>query len=139
MYKSLQYQTEGRTVILATRDDGSMVGIEPTSGELWTLASTGALGAVAAYVPPPEPTAAEVLDEERARMRCSTAQMGLALIAIGDLEDAEEAFTADPSASMIWSKATHVARRGPILAALQTFLGDTEIDDLFRAAMAVEI
>ena len=139
MYKSLKYQDADGKMICATRDNGTMVIIEPQNGELWTLASTGALGPVADYVAPPVPSAAELLAAERVAMKCSTAQMGLALIDAEHISAAELAFADDPAALMIWQKATHVARRGPVLEALQTFLTEAEIDDLYRAAMAVEI
>mgnify|MGYP000038016307 CR=1 FL=1 len=136
MYKHLQYQTAEGDMILAVRDDDSMVVIEPDSGELWALASSGALGKVAKYTPPPEPSADELLASERDAMKCSTAQMALAMLDAG-VNDA--IFAVNAKSAIIWQKATHITRRGPILDAMLTAMNDTAVDDLFRVAMQTRI
>jgi len=52
MYKHLKYQTADKLIILATRNDGSMVVVEPESGPLWGRVLSGEFGKVEAYVPP---------------------------------------------------------------------------------------
>lgn len=133
MYKNLQYQTPDHDMILATRDDGTMVAIEPDDAVLWATVSTMD---VADYTPPPEPTAEELLAAEREVMQCSTAQMGLAMLDAG-VDDG--IFATDPKAMVIWQKATHVARRGPILEAMLKAMDDDAVDELFRAAMDTRV
>lgn len=120
-------------MICATRQDDSMVIIEPINDELWAVVSSMD---VAAYVPPPEPTAEELLEAERAEMRCSTAQMGLAMLEAGV---SDSIFGANPRADVIWNKATHIHRRGPILAAMLAAMDNDAVDDLFRAAMNTRV
>lgn len=136
MYKHMQYQDEAHTIIRADKQDGSFDILEPISGAAWDIALSGALGDIAAYVPPPEPTEAELLAAERDAMRCSTAQMALAMLDAG-VDDA--IFADDPKAMIIWTKATHISRRGPILDAMIAAMGDEAVDDLFRAAMNTRI
>lgn len=132
-YKNLQYMNEDETMICAVRHDDSMVIIEPDNAELWAVVST--MG-VDAYVPPPEPTPDELLAADREGMRCSAAQMGLALL---DAGVSDSIFDADPRAQVIWTKATHIYRRGPILDAMLSVMADRDVDDLFRAAMATRV
>jgi len=63
MYKHLQYQTPDENVILATRQDGTMVVVEPESGPLWERVLSGEFGEVEAYVPPSK----EYLDGVKAK------------------------------------------------------------------------
>ena len=48
-YKRMEYINADDTMIRATRDDGSVVIIEPHTGDLWTLATDGTLGGVYPY------------------------------------------------------------------------------------------
>lgn len=63
MFKHLKYQTEDKLIILATRQDGSMVVVEPESGPLWGRVLSGEFGEVEAYVPPSK----EYLDGVKAK------------------------------------------------------------------------
>jgi len=63
MYKSMKYQTADKLIILATRQDGSMVVIEPENGSLWKRVLSGEFGEVGAYVPPSK----EYLDGVKAK------------------------------------------------------------------------
>lgn len=51
MFKAMQYKNKAKTIICATRDDGSMLIIEPDNAELWTRATSGQLGLIEAYAP----------------------------------------------------------------------------------------
>ena len=139
MYKELRYVDADNQIIQAMRADGSRCIIEPDTPELWPLAMSGQLGKIKPYVEPPKPSADELLAEERASMVCTTVQLNYALLDAGVLGKAEAAFKAKPYALAIWSRAMRIQRRGPHIEALQTFLTDAEIDDIFRAAAAVDI
>ncbi|MGB1388635.1 MAG: hypothetical protein ACPG61_07085 [Paracoccaceae bacterium] len=138
-FERLEYITAGKKIIRATRPDGSVRIIDAADPDMLALAKAGDLGEVEPFKAPPKPTKAQQLAEERAAMRCSAAQLGLALIEADSIKDAEAAFDTSAKAGMIWAKASHIQRRGPILDALKTIMSDTRIDDLFRAAMATEV
>lgn len=127
-----------RTAIRATREDGSMVIIEASSGDLWGLARSGQLGPVAEYTPPPPPTEAELLAQERAQMRCNPAQMRIALHRAGKLAEVQAIADADAEASIVWEYATYLRRNSPFISALNDGdFTDAEIDGLFRSAMEI--
>lgn len=97
-----------------------------------------AAGGIAPYVPP---SAAELLAAERARMVCSRFQAKAALAAAGLLSAAEAAVAqADPIAQLAWAEAVEFRRSSPTIVALGAAIGltETQIDDLFRAAMVIE-
>jgi hypothetical protein len=99
-----------------------------------------ATGNVAAYVPPPEPTAEELLAAERAGMVCSRFQAKAALMGAGLLASAEAAVAqADPVAQLAWAEAVEFRRTSPTIIALAAVLEltDEQIDDLFRAAVEI--
>ena len=97
----------------------------------------------------PDPTQeelAEALERERAAMKCTPAQMRLAL---DDMEapdddtktmlDIVEGIVAqDRKASIVWEYATQIVRTSPLIEALGTDFTPEQIDEIFRAAMAVE-
>lgn len=56
---ALRHVSPNADMIEATRDDGSILIIEPSSGDLWDAAVAGQLGTVAAYVAPPPNMALE--------------------------------------------------------------------------------
>lgn len=91
------------------------------------------------FVRTPDP--AEALAAERAAMVCSPAQMRLTLLAAGHLATAQAIADANPEASILWEYATQFKRTSPLIDALGGPNGFTpeQIDDLFRAAMAVDI
>ena len=90
------------------------------------------------YSPDPEPTPEEILAEERAAMICTPAQMRLALHRMGLLSQVQAIADGDPEASIVWEYATQIVRTSPLIEALGTDFTPEEIDDIFRAAMAVE-
>ena len=92
----------------------------------------------APYVPPPEPTPEETLAAERAAMICTPAQMRLALHRMGLLQQVQVIADGDPEASIVWEYATHIVRTSPLIEALSGDLTPEQIDDIFRAAMAVQ-
>lgn len=101
-------------------------------------------GEAAAYVAPPEPeppTPEQALAAERAAMVCSPAQMRLTLLAGGQLATVQAIADGDAAASILWEYATQFKRTSPLIDALGGPNGFTpeQIDDLFRAAMAVDI
>lgn len=91
--------------------------------------------------PLPLPDVAEVLAAERAAMVCTPAQMRLALLGAGLLATVQAIADSDPAAAIIWEYATQIVRTSPFIDALGGPNGFTpeQIDDLFRAAMAVDV
>lgn len=88
------------------------------------------------YVPPaplPDPVPAVV----------SRFQARAALMQIGKLQDAEAAVvaTGDALVQMAWAEATEFRRTSPTINSLGAAIGlsATDIDDLFRAAAAIEV
>jgi hypothetical protein len=81
------------------------------------------------------------LEQERARMTCSPAQMRLALHRAGLLATVQAIADSDPEASIVWEYATQIVRQSPLIEAMGGPNGFTaeQIDDLFRAAMGVQI
>jgi hypothetical protein len=96
-------------------------------------------GAVVSYDPPPDPTPEQVLQAERAAMRCSPAQMRLALHRAGLMAQVQGIADSDPEAAIVWEYATQIVRNSPLIEALGGPQGFTpeQIDDLFRAAMGL--
>ena len=71
-------------------------------------------------------------------LACSPAQMRLALHRAGLLTTVQAIADSDPEASIVWEYATQIMRESPFIAALgEGHFTPAEIDDLFRAAMAV--
>lgn len=90
--------------------------------------------------PRPGPSPAEALAAERAWMRCSRFQARAALHIAGLLPQVEAAVAAaDPLVQIAWADATEFQRASPTIAALAVAVGltDTQVDDLFRAAMQI--
>jgi hypothetical protein len=89
--------------------------------------------------PAPAPTPEEALAAERADMRCTPAQMRLTLHRMDLLTQVQAIADADPEASIVWEYATVIERTSPLIDALGGPNGftDTQIDDIFRAAMQV--
>jgi len=87
--------------------------------------------------PAPTPTPEEALAAERADMRCTPAQMRLTLHRRGLLTQVQEIVDADEEAKIVWEYATVIERTSPLIDALSepSGLTDTQIDDIFRAAM----
>lgn len=88
----------------------------------------------------PAPAVEEILQAERSRMVCSRFQAKAALIQAGLLPQIEGLMArAEPLAKLAWSDATQFRRDSPTIAAMASAAGlsDTQIDDLFRAAMSI--
>jgi len=79
------------------------------------------------------------LEQSRADMRCSPAQMRLALLAAGLLDQVQAIADGNPEASIVWEYATVITRNSPLIASLGGDNGFTpeEIDALLIAAMKV--
>lgn len=84
---------------------------------------------------------ANSIDKERAEMRCSPAQMRLALHRLDLLTQVQAIADSDPEASIVWEYATSIERTSPLIDALGGPNGFTseQIDDIFRAAMEVAV
>ena len=85
---------------------------------------------------PPSPE--EILAAERASMVCTPAQMRLALHRMGLLAQVQAIAESDDEAFIVWEYATSIIRTSPLIEALGTDFTPEQIDDIFRAAMAVE-
>lgn len=80
------------------------------------------------------------LEAERARMVCSRFQAKAALLQAGLLSQVESLMlSADPIAQLAWAEAVEFRRNSPTIAALAIGAGmtETQVDDLFRAAMGI--
>ena len=108
--------------------------VEPLGARVFEAVKDNA----APYTPPPEPTPEEILAAERAAMICTPAQMRLALHRMDLLTQVQAIADADPEASIVWEYATQIMRTSPLIEALATNFTPEQIDDIFRAAMAVE-
>jgi hypothetical protein len=86
----------------------------------------------------PELTPEQILEQERASMSCTPAQMRLTLHRAGLLATVQAIADSDPEASIVWEYATVIQRNSPFIDALA---GDQftpeQIDDLFRVASNV--
>lgn len=83
---------------------------------------------------------APMLAAERAAMRCSRFQAKAALLNAGLLDAADAVMaSASPLAQMAWADATEFSRNSPTIAAMaeRSGLSETQVDDLFRAAMTI--
>lgn len=92
--------------------------------------------------PEPEPTPEELLAAERAQMRCSPLQGRLALAAAGLLPQVETAVAAaDQTTQVAWEYAVEWKRTSPMISTMAAAVGmtETQIDDLFRSAMQIEV
>jgi len=80
----------------------------------------------------------QALQAERASMICTPAQMRLALHRMGLLAQVQAIADSDPEASIVFEYATSIVRTSPLIEALGADFTPEEIDDIFRAAMAVQ-
>lgn len=132
MFKSLEYINAESSMIRATRADDTHVILEPISGDRWNMAIDGEYGTIAPFNPTP------AIDLERASMRASPAQIRVALHRSGQLDTVQGIVDGDAEASIIFEYATVIERNSSLIAALgAASFTDEEIDEMFRAAMAV--
>jgi hypothetical protein len=107
----------------ASADDVEMIG-----REFFALHKDNA----APYVEPPIPPAPPEM------LECSPAQMRVALHRAGLLDQVQALVDADPEAAIVWEYATTIVRQSPFIDALgKKAFTPEQIDDLFRAAMAL--
>ena len=85
-------------------------------------------------VPDPAPS----IEEQRAAMACTPAQMRLALHRMELLAQVQGIADSDPEASIVWEYATQIVRTSPLIEALSGDFTPEQIDEIFRAAMAVQ-
>lgn len=120
--------------------DGASIPMDPANTDYQAYLAWVAEGNVAE--PAPVPTADETLAAERAGMVCSALQGRLALAAAGLLDATQAAVTAgDQTTHVAWEYATEWRRTSPMMATLAGAVGitETQMDDLFRAAMKIEV
>jgi len=129
----VSYKRVSQFGILGFRRDETSKLIEPMHLE-WPEAEES----VEPYTPPPEPTPEETLAAERDRMICTPAQMRLALHRMDLLAQVQAIADSDPEASIVWEYATQIVRTSPLIEALSGDFTPEQIDDIFRAAMAVQ-
>jgi hypothetical protein len=123
------YTDASEETILVDMGGGKYMVIEPDH-DLWA-------DAIAAGPDPYRPTPEIDNAEERAAMRCSPAQMRLALHRAGLLDRVQAIADSDKEASIVWEYATVILRSSPFISAMadQSGMSDDQIDDLFLAAM----
>lgn len=102
-------------------------------------AGTGWMWDGEAFSEPAEPEAS--IEEQRAAMVCSPAQMRLALLSLGLLDQVQGIADSDPAASIVWEYATRIERLSPLVDALggPNGFSPEQIDDIFRTAMEVQV
>jgi hypothetical protein len=113
-----------------------------SSADPATAALFAAVVAAGGITPAPAaPTAAELLAAERATMVCTKFQAKAALAAIGKLTLADSVVLASGNATiqLAWAEASTFKRNSPSIAALAgaLSLSETDLDDLFRAAVLI--
>jgi hypothetical protein len=97
------------------------------------------------YIPPsPEEQAAQALAQERNNMVCSRMQAKIAMYQAGILEAVESVISqADPLVQIAWNEAIEFRRNSPTIISLANTidppLTETQLDDLFRAAMEITV
>lgn len=114
----------------------SLHDVEPTGREIYAAALE--MGP-SDYV---EADPARVLQQERDGMVASRFQAMAALLQAGLLDQAKAAVgKSSPIAQLAWSEATEFRRNGPMMIEIANGLGlsDDQIDDLFLAAMAIQV
>lgn len=78
------------------------------------------------------------LDQERALMSATPAQIRLALLAIGRLSEVEDIVATNPQAAIVWEYAGTIERLSPFITSLNTGdpppFTDDEVDSLFLLA-----
>jgi hypothetical protein len=122
-----------RTGILIDRGNGILAFVEsgPEFDALKNTAPDWHEAEASKPTPPP-------IEEQRAAMICTPAQMRLALHRAGLLAQVQAIADGDAEASIVWEYATQIVRTSPLIEALGTDFTPEEIDDIFRAAMVVK-
>ena len=127
----LKWMDAENTVLSVAKENLTVV-MEPGHPD-WPTYSTRP--DIAPYIPP---TPEEILADERASMRCTPAQMRLALHRMDLLQQVQAIADGDPEASIVWEYATQIVRTSPLIEALSGDFTPEQIDEIFRAAMAVQ-
>ena len=118
-----------KTGILVDRGNGALAFVE-SGPEFDALKGTAADWH---EIPDPLPS----IEEQRAAMICTPAQMRLALHRMDLLAQVQAIADGDPEASIVWEYATQIVRTSPLIEALSGDFTPEQIDDIFRAAMQV--
>jgi len=128
----LKWMNADKTALFVDGIDGPSLALDPDSARWSEFASQSN---IAPYV---APTPEEILAAERAAMICTPAQMRLALHRMDSLAQVQAIADGDPEASIVWEYATQIVRTSPLIEALSGDFTPEQIDDIFRAAMAVQ-
>lgn len=110
----------------------------PEAGEDVKIGSSYAEGV---FTQPPAPDPAERLAQEREGMVVSRFQAKAALLQAGLLVEVENAVASgDALTQLAWAEAVEMRRNSPMIATLADAVDLTpeQVDDLFRAAKAIE-
>lgn len=74
----------------------------------------------------------------RAGMKCTPAQIRLALLDMDLLDTVQALADSDPSASIVWEYATAIYRTSPLIKSIKSSdFSDTQIDDIFTYAQGL--
>lgn len=109
-------------------------------GGYWVVRDmTAAELAAAKPTPPPPPPL--TLAQERAQMRCRAASMRRVLLRAGLLATVQSIADSDPEAAIVFEYEPYFHREDDFILQLggPNGFAPGEIDDLFRAAMALEV
>ena len=124
---------EARTGILVDRGNGVLSFLEG-GPEFDALKGNAAHWHEAEASKRPEPP----IEEQRAAMICTPAQMRLALHRMDLLAQVQAIADSDAEASIVWEYATQIVRTSPLIEALAGDFTPEQIDDIFRLAMQVD-
>lgn len=140
MIEQITQTDSGYEIVL----DGQTLFVPADPGNRHYQMVQAAIADGAEVIVPPEPTAEELLEAEREIMVANAAQIQIALHDAGRLDEVEAIVAASSRQTQIWwSKGERIRRLSPALddaSALMTPQPTPEWwDDLFRAAMALDI
>ncbi len=75
---------------------------------------------------------------DRSKMKCTPAQMRVALHRMGELSNVQVIADSNPEASIVWEYATEITRNSPFISALASgHYTDDKIDAMFLAASEI--
>jgi hypothetical protein len=133
-YKSARWASSDHIGVLLSNEGDPDLYVD--SGPLYENALAGKYGDIGdpVVIASPGPS----IEEMRASMSCTPAQMRLTLHRAGLLATVQAIADSNPEASIVWEYATVIQRNSPFIDALA---GDQftpeQIDDLFRVASNV--
>lgn len=123
--------------IVITDDEGVDHYLE--RGEMYQRAVNGEFGEVEPYIPPPEPTPEQLLEQERNNMVVTAVQAHIAIEESGI--DLTAALASNRRLEIAFERNVTFRRTNVNLIAMLNAVGldDAAIDDLFRTAMTIEV